>query len=291
LQVVSAALGIDLADVGEYLQIVTLRGQLQDIRKLGAFFKGIKHGHFGVVALDSWYRLIPPGIDENSNSEMTALYNLLDSYAAALGAAIVLIHHSTKGRQGDKQITDVGAGAGAMSRAADCHLILRPHAEDGCAVLASALRSFAPMPSLGLRWTYPAWTLAPEIDVEQLQRDRPTRRAAAKSEKPAKRVWTPAEFVTAAVTDTPRPKTLIIAKAINAGMTARSAETMLVLAMDQRQIFRHPSPEPADKNAYFSTMEPDLTARLSHTRATPRTPRKRERSGAGGCASAKEATK
>jgi hypothetical protein len=114
-----------------------------------SFFNGIKPGYYGVVALDSWYRMIPAGVDENSNSEMTELYNLLDQYAAMLLTSFLLVHHMSKGLQGDKQITDVGAGAGAMSRAADCHLILRPHKEDDCAVLQSAVRSFPPMPAVG----------------------------------------------------------------------------------------------------------------------------------------------
>jgi hypothetical protein len=287
LQAVAAALGINLDDVGDYLQIVTLRGQLSDIRRMGAFFKGIKAGYFGLVALDSWYRLIPPGVDENSNSEMTALYNLLDSYAAALDAAIVLIHHSTKGRQGDKQITDVGAGAGAMSRAADCHLILRAHADEGCAVLASALRSFAPMPALGLRWTYPTWALAADIDVEELQRDRPSRRTAVKTERPAKRVWTPADFVAAAVTDTPRPQKLIIAKAVGAGMSERNAATLLLLAEDARLIHRHAGKN-GDNNAYFATTEPTLIEGVSRARTLPRTPCVRERTRGGRHASVRE---
>ena len=45
--------------------------------------------------------------------------------AARLGAAIVLVHHTTKGAQAGKSVTDIGAGGGAQSRAADTHLVAR----------------------------------------------------------------------------------------------------------------------------------------------------------------------
>ena len=54
---------------------------------------------------------MPAGADENDNATMAGLYNALDCYADALGAAFVNIHHSSKGDQSGKAVTDVGAGA------------------------------------------------------------------------------------------------------------------------------------------------------------------------------------
>ena len=64
-------------------------------------------------------------LDENDNAAVAGLYNALDGIADSMGAGFCLIHHSSKGNQSDKAVTDVGSGAGAQSRAADTHLILR----------------------------------------------------------------------------------------------------------------------------------------------------------------------
>ena len=97
------------------------------------------------------------------------LYNILDEYAAELGAAWANIHHASKGTQSDKSVTDVGAGAGSQSRAADTHIILRPHEQDGLVVLDAALRSFPPVEPLVLQWSYPLWRPAEGVDPKQLK--------------------------------------------------------------------------------------------------------------------------
>ncbi len=89
--------------------------------------------------------MLPAGIDENDNAAMSQVYNAIDRYAEMLQASFILVHHSSKGSQSGKSVTDVGSGAGAISRAADAHLILRPHEEPNCAVFESAVRSWPPV--------------------------------------------------------------------------------------------------------------------------------------------------
>lgn len=48
-------------------------------------------------------------------------------------------------------LTDVGAGAGSQSRATDAHVVLRPHEEDGVAVLDAAVRSWPPIEPMCMR--------------------------------------------------------------------------------------------------------------------------------------------
>lgn len=110
------------------------------------------------------------------------LYNTLDSIAADLGCAIVLNHHSSKGDQSQKAVTDVGAGAGAISRAADSHLIIRPHQLESCAVLEGACRSFAPVAPRTIRWEYPLWHLM-GIEPELKQRKSPQQETQAKNDR------------------------------------------------------------------------------------------------------------
>lgn len=85
-----------------------------------------KEREFDVIVIDALYKALPPDVDENSNGQITAIYNLLDGYAQTSKAAFVLVHHTSKGGQANKSVTDVGSGAGAQSRSPDAHLTLPP---------------------------------------------------------------------------------------------------------------------------------------------------------------------
>src|SRR5690606_25080638 len=116
----------------------------------------------------AFYRTLPRDTDENDNGAIASLYNLIDYYAGRLKCAFVLIHHTSKGNQAGKSVTDVGAGAGSQSRAADTHLVLRPHEDEGIVVLESAVRSWPPMAPQALRWDWPLFTPTDEVDTSAL---------------------------------------------------------------------------------------------------------------------------
>lgn len=164
---VAEAMGIDIESTAKNFDVLSLRGQLSDIgsvkRKL---VKLTKERSYKLIALDAFYRLLPEGTSENDNAQMTAIYNALDSIAEETGAAIVLNHHASKGNQSEKAITDVGSGAGAISRAADSHVILRPHELEGCAVMEAVCRSWSPPPPLTLKWEYPVWFALEGVEPE-----------------------------------------------------------------------------------------------------------------------------
>jgi hypothetical protein len=162
--------------------VVSLRGRLTDFRGLKTIIENIETGKYQVIVVDAYYRMIPSGTSENDNSAVAGIYNLIDQYAAMTDAAWLLIHHATKGSQSDKAVTDVGAGAGSQSRAADCHLILRPHEEDGCIVLEAAVRSFKPVEPLVLQWEFPLWTPREDMNPAELK-GRKTRTEERQSEK------------------------------------------------------------------------------------------------------------
>ncbi len=88
-----------------------------------------------------------------------SIYNLIDRYALQLGCCFVLIHHSSKGNQSGKAVTDVRTGAGSQSRATDTHLIPRPHEEPGAVVVDAAVRSWPPIEPRCLRWEFPVFQL------------------------------------------------------------------------------------------------------------------------------------
>lgn len=142
---VALARGIPVDEFAHAVFVENVRGNLVDIFELEAYFNRIEPGRFTLIILDALYRFMPRDMDENANAAMASAYNQIDRYAQRLRSAFALVHHTTKGTQGDKSITDVGAGAGSQSRAADTHLILRPHEQDGIVVLDAAVRSWPPV--------------------------------------------------------------------------------------------------------------------------------------------------
>ena len=80
-------------------------------------------------------------------------------------AAIVLVHHTSKGNQANKSVTDVGSGAGAQSRSPDTHLTLRQHSVENVVSVFCRVRSFPPVEPFCLRRDENnQWSLAPEFD-------------------------------------------------------------------------------------------------------------------------------
>jgi len=222
---------ISLADVGQRVFVQNLRGHWQDIFSLGPYFRALEPGRFKVIILDAMYRFMPREMDENDNGTMANVYNAIDCYADLLGCCFVLIHHTSKGNQSGKVITDVGAGAGSQSRATDTHLVLRPHEEDDAVVLEAAVRSWPPVLPRCLRWAFPVWTPADDLDPTQLRSERPrrARRAEAdgdEAEQPEP-TWDAERFAAAFVADMPKTRDAILAEANAAGLSDWKAERLL----------------------------------------------------------------
>jgi hypothetical protein len=132
-------------------------------------FEIIKERGFGLIIIDALFKVLPQGADENDNAGMARLYNMLNKWSLTTSATIGVVHQASKGNQAEKSVTDVGSGAGSMSRAVDTHLVLRAHEEDKCVVLEARCRTFPPSAAVGLRFNYPAWEVDETLDVELLQ--------------------------------------------------------------------------------------------------------------------------
>lgn len=153
------------------LSVLPLRGRSEDLMSCrGLIIDQAIKNECGLIILDALYRFLPQGTSENDNAAMTALYNQIDGIARETGCSIILIHHSSKGNQGDKSVTDGGAGAGAVSRAADAHIFLREHEEEGHVVFDSVARSWPPMEPFVIKGTFregaKIWEKAAHMDPE-----------------------------------------------------------------------------------------------------------------------------
>lgn len=225
---VAAARRIPLNEIADTVFVDNLRGHLKDILSLGTYFQSLQPGFFKIVVLDAFYRFLPKDTDENSNANLTDIYNQLDWYAGMLGCSFVLVHHASKGNQSGKSVTDVGAGAGSQARATDTHLILRPHEEPDCVVLDAAVRSWPPIGPRCLRWTFPIWTPDDSLDPAALRPERPKRRTKPNDpDPPTEPEWTTQQFTTELVTERPIQMQALLDAAVESGLSQRKAKLLL----------------------------------------------------------------
>ncbi|MBX3097482.1 MAG: bifunctional DNA primase/polymerase [Fimbriimonadaceae bacterium] len=229
---VAKARGISQEEFCDDLSVYNIRGQLRDILSLGDFFDDLKPEQFSIIVLDAFYRFLPPRSDENDNGLLASIYNHIDRYADRLGCSFVLIHHSSKGNQSAKSVTDVGAGAGSQSRAADTHLVLRPHEEPRAVVVEAAARSFAPIEPAVLRWEFPVWVPAPDLDPTKLQSQRPK-----KERKVSSNELQVEPFVKAFLTAEPQTRAQIEAAASAQGISKRGVGGLIQAASASQKIF------------------------------------------------------
>jgi hypothetical protein len=222
------------------IDVLPMRGRLRDIFQLMGFFAGIQPGAYRLVVLDALYRLIPEGIDENSNSAMTRVYNRIDQYADATRAGVVIVHHSSKGVQGHKLVTDVGAGAGALARATDSHLILRQHTEDDAVSVEAAVRSFRPLDPFCLRWSFPLWLPADELDPADVRLEVKRRRKVEDADAPAVEPWTPERVALELVGEGVQDRAIVLARAKAVGLSERMASDLVRLAIERGLVHRWP---------------------------------------------------
>jgi hypothetical protein len=214
------------------IDVLPLRGCLTDIETLPRRLRGVRAGYYAMVLLDALYRFLPKGCDENSNADMTAVYNRIDAIAAQLDSAIVCVHHTSKGLQSGKNVTDVGAGAGAISRAADAHIVLREHASEDCYVMEGHCRSFARPDPIVVRRLFPVWTIEHDMSPDDLAVE--ARKAKRTN---AAQPMTPADLAVQVARATPEPRGVLVSRCLNKGMSERQAKALIDAALDQGYLF------------------------------------------------------
>lgn len=126
-----------------------LRGQLEIANMRGIDFSPeqiaplVKQRKAELVIIDPLYKLIDG--DENSAQDMKPILAVFDRVMQQTGAAVLYVHHDTKGKAGDKNIRDRGAGSGVIARDYDACITLTAHRDDeNAAVVDTLLRNYAP---------------------------------------------------------------------------------------------------------------------------------------------------
>jgi hypothetical protein len=169
IRAVAEKTGLPKDQLYEMIDVVPLRGQCVDIHELQLLLDRVEHGQYAAIVIDALYKALPDGVSENDNAAMARVFAKLDRYTKSTGAAIVPIHHASKGSQAEKAVTDVGAGAGSQARAADTHLVIREHEEESVFILDAVVRSFPPVDSMAIRFEYPVWHTVAGVDTGKLK--------------------------------------------------------------------------------------------------------------------------
>ncbi len=116
------ALALPASALGDRLVIMNGRGKGVDLPQIEA--AAVKH-RAEVIICDPLYKL-DGGADESDMGERKDLVRRLEKMGETTGAALVYVHHDSKGKSGDRDIRDRGAGSSIINRDVDCTLALTP---------------------------------------------------------------------------------------------------------------------------------------------------------------------
>jgi len=129
---VAGALGITADDLDNRLQIVNARGNPPKIDDMAT--------DADIVIVDPLYKLFASSrIDENAATEVGAMLGQVDGVIETSACAAIIVHHSAKGRAGDRDAIDRAAGSGVVARDFDGCLTLVPHKDEPDAVVVEPI--------------------------------------------------------------------------------------------------------------------------------------------------------
>lgn len=169
LKVLCDALG--LAGLPAGLDVWHLRGRTMSIPQLlpAILRRQREQGPYALILPDPLYRF-GQGRDENDNAVQALTMAELNELAERTSAAVLAAHHFSKGNKAGVDHLDRASGAGMFARAPDLIATLTAHKEPDCYTLESTCRSFAQPDQVVVRWKYPLWTVADELDPAELKR-------------------------------------------------------------------------------------------------------------------------
>jgi len=156
--------------------VLHLRGKKSNVEDMEAFFgAAIGSKKFSLIVFDPLYKALGDR-SENDASEMADLLSRLEAIGHGAGAAILVACHFAKGMASEKEAIDRASGSGVVGRDGDAILSLTPHETEDCFALEATLRDFPPKSPSVLRWVYPIFEIARDLDPAKLKtKPRPSR--------------------------------------------------------------------------------------------------------------------
>jgi hypothetical protein len=88
----------------------------------------------------------------------------------ATGAATLFTHHYAKGSPNNKEALDRFSGSGVLIRDPDVYFAMTRHAQEDAFTLDLTLRCLPQVEPFVVRWEYPLFELAPDLNHEELRK-------------------------------------------------------------------------------------------------------------------------
>lgn len=163
------ALAINMK-IPENFHVYSPRGQVgvatNDI--IGPLVNTIRNEKIDAIFIDPIYKMyrLAGGVDENSNSDMSKLFDILDTICVETEVSIIYAHHYAKGSAGGKFAIDRSSGAGVFGRAPDAILAITELDTAGSMPayrIEPILRNFCSTWSIDVRWDYPVHVIADDL--------------------------------------------------------------------------------------------------------------------------------
>lgn len=144
----------------EKIDIWNLRGKALQLDSLAPrLIRRIRSSGFSAIIIDPIYKVITG--DENNARDMAHFCNQFDTIATETGAAIIYVHHHSKGSQIGKRSMDRASGSGVFARDPDALLDmveLTPDKRDGDMTawrLEATLREFKAWSPMNIWFDFP----------------------------------------------------------------------------------------------------------------------------------------
>ena len=147
-QYMTGAMRIVAADLDDRLGIVNARGMAIDASKIERYAAQFRAE---LVIIDPLYKITEG--DENKAQDIKPTLAAFDKIATQTGAAVLWVHHDSKGTPGDRDARDRGAGSNILIRDVDQLFTLTPHRDDPEATVVETLaRNYADHEPKAIAW-------------------------------------------------------------------------------------------------------------------------------------------
>jgi AAA domain len=178
---IAKARGILIAP--DTLTIWNLRGYAAPYHQLLPLIIERANGQgFGLIILDPSYKLLGDA-DENSTSDIAKLLNEIEKVTVQTDAAVAFSAHFAKGNASQKEAIDRISGSGVFARDPDSILVLTAHESEDAYAVEAILRTLPPQPTFCVRWGYPVFQVAEDLDPAALKQARRSSRPTPTSDQ------------------------------------------------------------------------------------------------------------
>ena len=144
---------------------VSFPGQPKPFKELlPVLLERLKAQTFSLLIIDDLYTALG-GRSENSPAAIKEFCALIANLSRQTGVAVLVIHHSPKGKINDKPLVDRFAGSGFLTRDAFTLIGLTRYYNPPYAKLEFMLRGFPDQPAVALDWNGAIYDISDKIDL------------------------------------------------------------------------------------------------------------------------------